>query len=77
MDQPGTKSEVVILKGMDQFCLNILVGNHATSDVQPLEVWVTTMTPGNPKWNKNSRVSELQIICSARTTNQTHILWLF
>lgn len=24
------------------------------SDVQPSEIWVTTMTPGNPKWNGNS-----------------------
>ena len=24
------------------------------SDVQHSEIWVTTMTPGNPKWNGNS-----------------------
>lgn len=24
------------------------------SEVRPSEIWVTTMTPGNPKWNENS-----------------------
>lgn len=28
--------------------LNILVGNHAASDVQPSEVWITTVTPEIP-----------------------------
>lgn len=53
------------------------LGNHAASDVQPSEVWVTTMTPGNPKWNGNSGFWIANNPYSARTKNQTHILGLF
>ena len=43
------------------------------SDVQHSEIWVTTMTPGNPKWNGNSSFWIANNLYSARTKKQTQI----
>lgn len=54
--------------------LSFLVGNYAVSQVQPSEVWIITVTSGNPKWNGSYRANKFY---SVGTKNQMHVLGLF